>query len=365
MERDSTQWFKPGLHTLQPVQRHLVDAQMHRLQWNENPFDFPADLKEEVLQRLSVVEWARYPLGLRPWALIDRLAQHYGVASDQVVVSNGSSDLIRALLAGALGPGDTIVMPAPTFLLYRQNARLQQAQIVEVPLTPDDDWALPVDALIEAAHAHQARLMVLCAPNNPTGTIYPVEEVRRIAEAAPGLLIVDEAYAEFCDQDLTPLLALGNVVLVRTFSKLFAMAGIRVGYALAAPAVAAQLQKAITGFPVSVFSEITAEVALDHADRFYAQRDLIVSERARMTAELRTLPGLRVFSSGTNFLLVEIPGAKHDLVHHLRSQHAVLISDMAGYPGLDQCVRISIGAPAQNDLVLEGFRGHFRADSEA
>jgi len=359
MEREHSQWFKPGLQALPPIKHHLVDERLHRLQWNENPFDFPADLKEEVLQRLNATAWARYPLGLRPWGLIDRIARHYGVTREEVVVSNGSSDLIRALLAGVLGPGDAVVMPAPTFLLYRQNARGQQAAIVEVPLSPDDDWALPVDAMIEAAVAHQARLTVLCAPNNPTGTVYSAEQVRRVAEAVPGLFIVDEAYAEFCDQDLTPLLPLGNVVLVRTFSKLFSMAGIRVGYALAAPGVAAHLQKAVTGFPLSVFSEITAEVALDHADRFYAQRDLIVAERERVAAALRDLPGLRVFSSGTNFLLVEIPGAKPELLHHLHTQHALLISDMAGYPGLDQCVRISVGAPAQNDLVIEGFRGHF------
>lgn len=360
MERDSNEWFKPAILAMQPVRRHVVDDRLHRLQWNENPFDFPADLKEEVLTRLSTVEWARYPRGLRPWGLIDRLAARFGVTSDQVAVSNGSSDLIRALVASVLSPGDTALMPAPTFLLYRQNALLQQAQVVEAPLSPDDDWALPEAALLAALQTQRPRLTVLCAPNNPTGTVYPADQIERIAAAAPGLVIIDEAYAEFCGQDFTPLLALGNVVLVRTFSKLFAMAGLRVGYALAAPAIIAQLQKAITGFPVSVFSEITAEVALDHADRFFAQRDLIISERERTAAALRALPGLRVFSSGTNFLLVEVPGAKHDLLHHLHSQHAVLISDMAGYPGLDQCVRISVGAPAQNDVMIAGFRGHFR-----
>ena len=201
--------------------------------------------------------------------------------------------------------------------------------------------------------------MAVCAPNNPTGTVYSPADLRRLALGCPGLLLVDEAYAEFCDQDLTDLLPLGNVVLLRTFSKLYAMAGVRVGYALTSPALAAEFQKVITDFPLSIFSELAAQVALDHHARFMAQRDQIVAERERMAAALSSTPGLHVFPSGTNFLLVQISRPKAGLMRHLQEEHSILVSDLADYPGLHNCVRVSVGTPAQNDLVVRGFAEHF------
>jgi len=325
------------------------------MQWNESPQDFPADLKEEVLQRLATLAWSRYPVSGRPWPLIDALAAQLGVTSAQVVVSEGSADLIKAVMAATLRPGDTVVLPAPTFLLYRQNVRLHEATVVDVRLDPATGFALPVDDLIAAAHTHNARLVTLCAPNNPTGTVYAAAELRRLAEAIPALLVIDEAYAEFCDQDLTGLLDLDNVILLRTFSKFYAMAGVRVGYALTSPALAAELQKVITVFPLSIFSEVTALVALAHRVRFLAMRDQTVAERERMAAVLTTLPGVTVYPSGANFLLVQLDRPKQPLLQHLHQQHRVLISDMAAYPELVDCVRISLGTPAQNALVMQGF----------
>jgi histidinol-phosphate aminotransferase len=360
MIQDPQSWVNPGIQAGRPSQRDPVDPRLHRLQWNENPFDFPQDLKEEVISRLTQLEWSRYPLDVRPWALIDRIAAHCAVGPDQVVAGDGSSHVIMSVMQSVLCPGATVVMPTPTFLLYRQNARLLAAQCVEIPLPREDDFALPVAALVEASWAHKAPLVVICAPNNPTGTVYAADAIRRLAEDCHGLLLVDEAYAEFCGQNLTELLALGNVVLLRTFSKLFAMAGVRVGYALTSPTLAAQFQKAIHSFPLSVFSEITAEVALDNYARFLDLRNRIVAERERMRVALAGMCGVHVFPSGTNFLLVQLDHPRPALLEHLLHQHNLLISDNAAYPELADCVRISVGAPAQNDRLIQGFQEHIQ-----
>ncbi|HHY57867.1 MAG TPA: aminotransferase class I/II-fold pyridoxal phosphate-dependent enzyme [Chloroflexi bacterium] len=357
MHQENHDAVRPGVRAAPPVGRSRVDESLHRMQWNESPQDFPADLKEDVLQRLAGMAWSRYPISGRPWQLIDALAAQLHLASDQVVVSEGSADLIKAVMAATLRPGDAIVMPAPTFLLYRQNARLHEANVVEVPLAAANGFALPVDALIDAAQQHRARLVTLCAPNNPTGTVYAEADLRRLAMAiTPTVLVIDEAYAEFCDQDLTGLLDLENVILLRTFSKFYAMAGVRVGYALTTPTLATELQKVVTVFPLSIFSEITALVALEHRTRFLALRDQTIAERERMAAALATLPGVTVYPSGANFLLVQLDRPKQPLLDHLQQQRRVLISDMAAYPELVNCVRISLGAPAQNDLVIQGFQ---------
>ncbi|MBK8051329.1 MAG: aminotransferase class I/II-fold pyridoxal phosphate-dependent enzyme [Anaerolineales bacterium] len=227
MPEDSANWINPGIRGMAPVGRRRVDPELHRLQWNENATGFPAELKEEVLQRLSALDWARYPHGLRPWVLIERLAAYCGVQPEQVVVSDGSSDLIKMVMAAILPPGATVVMPNPTFLLYGLNAQMQQARVVDIPLRPEDDFALPAQQIIEASHAHKAQLVVICAPNNPTGTFYPTDVLADVVKHCHGLVLIDEAYAEFCDQDLTHLLANGRVVLLRTLSKVFAMAGVR------------------------------------------------------------------------------------------------------------------------------------------
>lgn len=361
MQQDRLDAIRAGLRASPPIGRSKVDESLHRLQWNESPQDFPAELKEEVLQRLAALSWSRYPVGSRPWQLIDALAAQMGVAPDQVVVSEGSADLIRAVMAATLHPGDFVVMPTPTFLLYRQNARLHEAKTVEIRLDASDGFALPVDALIDAAQRHNARLVTLCAPNNPTGTVYAKADLRRLAASIPSLLVIDEAYAEFCDQDLADLLTLDNVILLRTFSKFYAMAGVRVGYALTSPALAAELQKVVTVFPLSVFSEVTALVALEQRNRFVPIRDLVVAERERTATALAALPGVTVYPSGTNFLLIQLDRPKHDLLHHLQQQHRVLISDMAAYPDLVNCVRVSMGTSAQNDLVIRGFQDIFDA----
>ena len=267
-------WIKPGIRGLPAANPLRVDAHRHRLQWNENPYEFPADLKEIVLERLARAGWARYPLGLRPWSLIDRIATHNGVGTDQVVAGPGSSDLIKVVMNSVLHAGDNVVLPSPTFLAYRPGVRVMQANSVEVPLAAQDNFALPVDALIEAAEVNEARLVVICAPNNPTGTVYQIEDMGRIAAGCPGLLLVDAAYSEFSGQDFAPLLAHDNVMVLHTFSKLYAMAGVRVGYVLTSSYLAGQLQKAVSDFPLSVFAELTAEVALEHSQRFEAAREL-------------------------------------------------------------------------------------------
>jgi histidinol-phosphate aminotransferase len=349
-------WIKPGVRSLRAADPWQVDPQRHRLHWNENPFEFPADLKEIVLQRLAETGWAHYPLGLRPWSLIERIAAHNGVGADQVVAGAGSSDLIKVIMGSVLHAGDNVVLPCPTFLLYKPGVRMMQANSIEVPLDPADNFALPVDALIEAAQVHEARLVVICAPNNPTGTVYPLAELQEVAATCPGLLLVDAAYVEFSGQDFTPLLQHENVLLLRTFSKLYAMAGVRVGYVLTSPGLARELQKAVSDFPLSVFAELAAEVALEHSARFDPIRTLILAEREQLATALNAIEGAHVYPSGTNFLLVAVNRPRPSLIDYLVQEHNLLVSDLAAYPELPHCVRVSVGTAEQNELVVHALR---------
>ena len=349
--------LSPHVRSLASVEHVRVDPTLHRLQWNESPFDFPPELKEEVMQRLAQAEWSRYPVTLRPFDLIDRLAATLGVPADRIAMTGGSSDMIRVLFAALVQPGDAVVMPSPTFLLYRRNARLHGADLLEVPCDAERDFALPVDDLIVAARTNQAKVVVLCAPNNPTGTVFPVAHLAQLVEECGCPVVIDEAYQEFSGQDLLSLASRhANVVLVRTFSKAFSMAGVRLGYAVAAAPVISELQKVITAFPLSLFTEIVAAVALENRVRFMQGVAQVVAERERLAAALAELPGVRVHSSGTNFLLVRPNVPARPIFEHLFRAHHLLISDAGGYPELDNYLRISVGTPEENDLVVRGFR---------
>ena len=339
---------------------YQVNPDLYRLQWNENPFDFPADLKEEVLARLSKLQWSRYPLGFRAYPVIEALTKFTGLGNDQIIVGNGSSDILRVVVSSILHTGDHLVTLSPTFGGYASQARLAGAAVHEVALDPANGFALPVEAILEEVARHEAKLIVICAPNNPTGTIYPYEQLRQIVTQSNAFVLIDEAYAEFTTQDLRPLLAeADNVVLVHTPSKAFALAGVRVGYALASPEVATQMQKLVNVFTMSTFSETAAIVALEHMERFQPLIATLVSERERMASALAQLPGVTVYPSGTNFLFVHLGRSGKDAHDYLRSQQNVLVADMGMYAGYQDYLRISIGTPEENDLVVNGLAEYF------
>ena len=238
-EDSALQFVKPGVRGVGSMGRFTFAGATHRMQWNENPYDYPADLKEEVLRTMAERAWSHYPNSLRPFELIDRLADLYTLPPEMVIVNSGSASLIKMIMEAVLGPGDRMMMLSPTFLLYRRNAGLLGAELHEVAATPESDFALPVDELVVGVGTNEAKLIALCAPNNPTGTVYSVEDVRRIVDESGALVVVDEAYVEFSDADMRSLVdEFGNVILLRTFSKAYGMAGMRVGYALAPQALA-------------------------------------------------------------------------------------------------------------------------------
>ncbi len=360
--------IRPGVRRTPPLPRLEIPADLQRQQWNENPYDFPADLREEVLRRLAERAWSRYPLGLRAYGVVDRLAAHHHIEPAQVVVSAGSSDIIRIVMAMLLAPGDAVVLPSPTFLLWQRNAALLDACAQTVPLDPAQDFALPVDELLDSAREHSAKLIALCAPNNPTGTVYPVEQVRRLAAESEAIVAVDEAYTDFCGADMRQLVdELPNVILVRTFSKAGAVAGLRIGYALTSPGLAQEMDKLINAFTLNPLAEAAVLVALDHAARLNEITVQNVAERERLRTAMNEMLGVYVYPSGTNFLcarLDKMANPRADaaaLCAWLRTEQGVLINDMASYVELPNHIRVSVGTAAENDRLL-GAMGDYLSE---
>lgn len=351
----------PAMNLIKPAVRavaayHLRDLRPPiKLNQNENPFGFPESLKAEVWRRVSQVDWARYPdFYLRE--ITTRLAAHAGVPSDWVLPGNGSNELLQMTLLATLEPGAAAIVPVPSFSLYRIQSLIMGANFVPIQLQPEDGFALPTETVIASAQEHRARIVILCSPNNPTGNVYPEASVRRIAAESGALVLLDEAYREFSDQDFLPVLRdHENVVIFRTFSKAFAMGGLRVGYLIGRPDIVQEISKVKLPYGLNIMSEAVALVALDHLSLFQEQVRTIRSLRDTLYTDLRLLPGVHPYPSAANFLLVHFDRPVPEVFDHLLAD-GILIRDVSNYPGLAGHVRISVGTAVENAALLRSLK---------
>ena len=326
-----------GLALIKPVVRGqagytLVSPPARRkLNQNESPFDFPPELKREVLEQATVQPWQRYPEFV-PADLLGALAEHYGWVADGIVAGNGSNELIQALLSVTLGGGDVVVAPSPTFSLYRLLTSVLGGRYVAVPL--GHAFAYDVDRLIEVSVRERARVIVLNSPNNPTGSVLPAGAVERILAETSALVVCDEAYQDFGGPTALGLLARSSrVVVLRTFSKALGLAGLRFGLALAHPAVARELAKGKLPYNVNLITLAAARTALRHAPLLAARVQEVIGTRDRFVERLRQMPGLTVYPTAANFVLIRshaLPAK--ELFRRLYEEHGILVRDVRRRP---------------------------------
>lgn len=321
---------------------------------NENPWDAPARIKEEVLRRFTERKWSRYPEFV-PATLHSRLAAFAGWKPDGVLAGNGSNELIQASLMVTMGPGKRVLISEPTFLLYQQIATVLGGEVESIPLTSSLQYDL--EALLKAVAERQPDVTIICSPNNPTGCVIDDDALRALLRASRGLVIVDEAYHEFSEHSVVPLLhEHENLIVLRTFSKAMAFAALRVGYLLASPELVSEIHKAVLPYSVNVFAQVAAEVAMEHYDT--ELRPLvkqIIAERERLFAELSKVESLTPISSQANFMIVKSATDPRRIFTELL-EHDILVRDVSGYPMLRDYFRFSFGTPEENDQIMNAIR---------
>ncbi|MDR0788078.1 MAG: histidinol-phosphate transaminase [Gemmatimonadota bacterium] len=340
-----------GAYTLRPYEPRI------KLNQNESPYDVPEPLKRRLWERLADRPWNRYP----PFVAADFIAavsEVTGWPEAGVLVGNGSNELIQALLSVVVEPGVSVVIPEPTFTLYQLVSGVSGGTAVSVAL--DEEMRFRVDAIIEAARTSRAAMIVLCTPNNPTGRSLTREEIERIYDSTDALIVLDQAYVEFGGYNAIPLLAgRPRLVVLRTFSKAMAMAGLRAGYLLAHPELATEIAKAKLPYNVNFVTETIAAEMLRAHDLLQPGVDSMSAERDRIIRELSALEGLTVFPSDANFVLfrVEHGEISHTtLFNRLLEEDGILVRDVSKYPMLEHCLRVSTGTPEENDAFLAGIR---------
>jgi len=320
----------------------------------ENPFRLPPALRQALGERLAQVALNRYPAE-RGDVLRAELAKHAHMPEGcDIMLGNGSDELISLLTLAADVPGNVVMAPLPGFVMYELSARLQGLKFVGVPLTPD--FELDGPAMLAAVREHQPALLYIAYPNNPTANLWADDVIDAIIEAAPGLVVIDEAYQPFAARDsLERLRRHEHVLLMRTMSK-FGLAGVRIGYLMGRRRLIAEIDKLRPPFNVSVLNCEAALFALEHVDEYAKQAATIRAEREKLYGEIAQLPGVRAFPSEANMILVRVPDAKR-VFEGMRAR-GVLIKNVSGlHPLLANCIRITIGTPEENPQTLAALRG--------
>ena len=344
---------RDDLRALEGYHSPQLDVEV-KLNNNESPHPPPDGFTDALTARLTDLTWNRYP-DRKSTALCESIARHEGVAPDEVFVANGSNEVIQTLCLAYAGFGRTVLTFEPTYAMHGQIARTVQSTVVEAGR--DAAFGVDVGVLERAIGSHEPSIVFLCSPNNPTGTVEHPETVARALEISNGLVVVDEAYGQFASFS-----SVGQVredvplVVTRTFSKTWSMAGARLGYLIGPAEVIEELHKVVLPYHLDSFKQASGEVALEFVDEMEQRIAEIVSERARISASMTSI-GLDVFASHANFVLFRTApvGRAGDDVWQGLVDRSVLVRNCSSWPRLSDCLRVTIGTVAENDRFLDAL----------
>jgi histidinol-phosphate aminotransferase len=331
---------------------HVPDSRgLVKLDAMENPYSLPETLRRELAEVLSRVELNRYPEP-SPRRLRELIARKMGVPGDmEIILGNGSDELLQIVTIALGRPGAAVMYPSPTFVMYSMYAKFFGMKAVPMPVR--DDFTFDAGAFIARMEVERPAIVFVSYPNNPTGVLYPEKDVADVIRAAPGLVVVDEAYHAFAGSTFMERLAeFPNLVVLRTVSKL-GLAGIRLGYLAGRPEWIEQLNKVRSPYNVNVLTQAAALFLLERVDVLEEQAARIRADRDTLSRALAALPGVTVFPSQANFLLVRVPDADGAFAGLLRQ--GVLVKNLNG-PAMKNCLRITIGTPDENRILLGALR---------
>lgn len=338
---------------------HVPDsAGFIKLDAMENPYTLPEHLRSALGQRLADVAMNRYPVPSYT-ELKQKIRAGLGVPGGyDVVLGNGSDELITMLSVACAKPGAKVLAPTPGFVMYAMSAKFAGLEFVGVPLNPD--FSLDKPAMLTAIAEHRPAVIYLAYPNNPTGNLFDENDMVEIIRAAQdsGIVVVDEAYQPFAQTSFMPRLPeFANLVVMRTVSKL-GLAGIRLGYMSAGSELLAEFDKVRPPYNINVLTQAAAEFVLDHVDVLDEQAASLREERTRLASALSVLPGIEVFPSAANFLLVRVTHEKigsNDVFSALLDRKVLIKNVGKMHPLLENCLRITVSTPEENRLLLDAM----------
>jgi histidinol-phosphate aminotransferase len=344
--------IREDLVDLEPYVAHQVPAR-YRLNTNESPYPPSQDVLDAIEKGLADLALNRYPERDAP-GLRAALGDHNDRTPDEIWIANGSNEILQHLFLAFGGPGRKVLIFEPTYSLHSLIARIAGTEVVQDLRA--DTLAIDADRAVSAVRQDRPDIVMLCSPNNPSGGCDPVPLVEALVAEGDGLVVVDEAYGEFANPDDSAVALLDNypnLVIVKTLSKAWRLAGARIGYMMAHPDVTAQMLRVRLPYHLSSLTQLIGAVALTHSADALEKISAIVAERDRIAIELQAL-GLKTYPSRANFVLFEVDDAGG--VWQSLLDREVLIRNYSSQPLLDRCLRVTAGLPDENDAFLTAIK---------
>jgi len=333
--------LKNKAYTLKPNETPI------KLNQNESPYDIPDKIKDKILKRLKRTKWNIYP-DFVPDELYQKIADYFNLSKENILVGNGSNEMIFTILAATLEKNKKVVIPNPTFTVYGLISSNLNAEISKVPL--NEDFTFNVEKIIDEAKSIGS-VTILCSPNNPTGTFLKKDEIENIIKESGGIVVVDEAYIHFGGESALELIEkYPNLIVLRTFSKAFGLAGLRMGIMISNKTLISELSKVKLPYNLNILTLITLNEMFDNLDFVNKNIKKIISEKNYVEKELSKIKNISVIPSQANFFLIRVDDP--NLVFNAFLENGVLIRDYSNYPMLENHLRISIGSRRENDIVI-------------
>ncbi len=345
-------YFKSQVMDLPGYQSPPQSKGKAKLNQNESPFDVPKELKEKIVALARQLEWHRYPEH-SSMRLRKKLSEWLGFDADSFVLGNGSNQLLQTLLNATVSDGQKVLICPPTFSLFDLFPPLYGAELINV--YNKSDLQVDQEQVLEKIKSEKPRLILLCSPNNPTGAEISLGFLEKVLELSPNLVLWDEAYAEFTDQSALELLPkYENLIISRTFSKAFSIAGLRFGYFIAQPHITAQLLKVNLPYNINLFTESVALTLLENKSLLFEQVQYIRKQRDGLYRDLCNIESIEVFPTSANFILFRVHNGKR--VFNALKERGILVRDVSGYPLLQNCLRVNAGTESENSLFIDALK---------
>lgn len=344
-----------GVRDLKAYHLNPIDTDI-KLNQNENPFDWPIEIKEETANFVRNRPWNRYP-DFIPNNLKELVAKNSGLTKDETIVGNGSNEMLLTLMLSFGGPGKKVIIVEPTFTVYKLLASGFGSDIVTVSLK--EDLTFDIDAIKQASIDNPGSFLVICSPNNPTGSMIEKSEIEDILSVHSGILLLDQAYVEFGAFNGIELLNnFSNLIITRTFSKALGGAGLRIGYMFGDKDVIAQINKIKLPYNIDIITEHAASQILSNPQFTNDKVELLINERKKVYNFLKTLPLQNLYPSAANFICIRTEKSS-ELFEYLKERN-ILTRDVSSYPMLSNCLRISIGTPEENDALISALKTFYK-----
>lgn len=319
---------------------------------NESNLNMPPMVEERLMARLSSVAFNRYP-NEQVETLAQQIAVNFNLSKENVLIANGSSEILEKLFFAFGGRGRKIVYPQPSFSMYKIYAKFSAS--TSVPVDLKEDYTFDAAAFVDAVKESRASLAVICSPNNPTGTKIPLADIEYVAKNIECAFVIDEAYVEFDGGTAVGLMKeYPHMMVARTFSKAYGLASARVGYLLADKKIIEMVSKACMPYHVNVLSAVTADIVYQMRDEYVPRIQMSIAERKRMSELLKQIDGMEVYPSVTNFILVKHPKAV--AINEYLESIGIGVRSFGNAPRLTNCLRISMGTREENDTWYKAIK---------